>query len=128
MSILFDASDVKSARATIRKAEVRYPLEGTELHFANFNASLLTELEKKDLNKEFMRVLGAATVELGGRLTGRLDARCMTALLITASPDLIGRSEATTFSRMQIQQFSWRTLFDRSQRMVNGGRFNGRTG
>ncbi len=79
MSILFDTSDVKSATAMIRNAEVRCPLDSAGLHFANFNASQLTELKKIDLNKEFVRVLAAATVSLDGRFTGRLDARCMTA-------------------------------------------------
>jgi len=79
VSILFDALDIKSAKAMIRKAEVRYPLDSTEHHFANLNASLLAELKKDNRNKVFMSVLAAATVELGGRLTGRLEARCMTA-------------------------------------------------
>jgi hypothetical protein len=79
VSILFDAREMASAQQAIRKQEGLHPLDSMELHFANFNAGLLTELKKSDRDGETVRVFAAATVELGGRLSGRPCARCMIA-------------------------------------------------
>jgi hypothetical protein len=79
VSILFGTSDLMAARIMIQEQVIQHPLDSMELHFANFNASLLTELRKRHRNDEATRVFAAAAVEFAGRLTGHPHARCMVA-------------------------------------------------